>query len=189
MDGAEAVRKAREYVEDESGFRRSKVEPLADADGNAGVFVTLSTFPGHDLRGCIGIPMPVLPLRLALEQAARSACHDPRFPPLSADEARRVTVEVTLMSVPERVGCPKEELPSRIVIGRDGLIIRLGGRSGLLLPQVPVEWGWDAYEYLAHLSLKAGLPQDAWMSTDAVIESFTGRVFRETEPCGEITEG
>ncbi len=186
MDGSLAVRVARAYVEDECGYRIGDVPHLEDSDEPMGVFVTLSTYPGHDLRGCIGIPLPVMPLGLALEQVARSACHDPRFPPLSAEEADNITVEVTLLSVPERIGCPKAELPSRIVIGRDGLIIRHRGRSGLLLPQVPVEWGWDAEEYLAHLSNKAGLPKDAWMHPDAVIESFSGRIFSETSPRGEI---
>ncbi len=153
----------------------------------SGAFVTLETYPIRDLRGCIGYPMPVLPLGDAIEQAARSACHDPRFPDLEPSEVPHVTVEVTVLTVPKEVPHDSpEDLLSKIEIGRDGLIIELFGRRGLLLPQVPVEWGWDAREFLDHLSVKAGLPPDAWTSPGARISAFGGDVYSEESPGGEI---
>ena len=80
------------------------------------------------------------------------------------------------------------ELPGLIEVGRDGLIIELFGRSGLLLPQVPVEWGWDETEYLDHLCMKAGLPSGAWMSPSVRMSSFEGEIWREESPRGRILE-
>ena len=65
-------------------------------------------------------------------------------------------------------------------------MLELAGYRGLFLPQVPVEWGWDAQEYLENLSMKAGLPPDAWKRGDAVIECFEGEIFKEISPDGEI---
>ena len=75
------------------------------------------------------------------------------------------------------------------MVGRDGLIIDCRGRRGLLLPQVPVEWGWGVEEYLAHLSMKAGLPPDAWTRPDAEISAFRGEIYKETSPRGDVVEG
>lgn len=187
--GFRAVRATRETVLSETSGKRSSILRDGEFGCERGVFVTLSTYPDHGLRGCIGIPMPVLPLGEALDEAARSACHDPRFPDLRSEELAHVTVEVTVMTVPQRIECTKAELPRRIEIGRHGLIITCGRRRGLLLPQVPVEWGWDTEEYLEHLSVKAGLPPDAWKRDDAIIESFEGEIFHETSPGGEIVRG
>lgn len=186
--GEDAVRAARAFIEDETGAGRTEVALGEDFDRCGGVFVTLSRHPSGDLRGCIGIPEPVMPLREALEEAARSACHDPRFPPLSAEETGEVTVEVTLLTEPEDVTCPRSELPQHIVIGRDGLILSYRGYRGLLLPQVASEYRWTPEEFLSHLSLKAGLSRSTWKNESARIQSFRGKVFRETSPGGEIEE-
>ena len=186
--GAKLVRAARAYIEDETG-QVSEMVPLdGGLDRNCGVFVTLSEYPSMNLRGCIGIPEPVMPLRDALEQAARSACHDPRFPPLSAEETDGVVVEVTVLSEPVDMDCPRSELPEHIVIGRDGLIISYRGYRGLLLPQVASEYRWTPEEFLSHLSLKAGLSRSTWKNESARIQSFTGRVYHETAPHGDIEE-
>ena len=184
--GIRAVRAARSAVLSETSGGRFERPTDGGFAENKGVFVTLSTYPDHGLRGCIGIPLPVLPLGEALEEAARSACHDPRFPDLRERELAHITVEVTVMTVPQVIDCPKSDLPGRIEIGRHGLIVTCGRRRGLLLPQVPVEWGWDVREYLENLSMKAGLPPEAWQRPDAVIESFEGEIFKETSPNGEI---
>lgn len=152
-----------------------------------GVFVTVNQFPSGGLRGCIGYPYPVMPLGEAVDSSARSACHDPRFPDLSPSELDGVTVEVTILSVPEElvIRGPRSLL-DMVHIGEDGLIIEYHGRRGLLLPQVPVEQGWDVETFLCHLSMKAGLPPDAWEREGARIWSFGGEVFSETSPCGDI---
>ena len=189
--GSEAVGLARAAIDSEVGGTDLNHEV---SDGRfreaSGAFVTLSTYPGHDLRGCIGFPMPFLPLGKAIEEAARAACHDPRFPDLGADEVDRITVEVTVLTVPEEIRADgPDDLLAQVVVGRDGLIIDYRGRRGLLLPQVPVEWGWDAGEYLTHLSLKAGLPPDAWTYEGARISAFRGEIYTEASPRGEVVEG
>ena len=189
--GSEAVGLARAAIDSEVGGTDLNHEV---SDGRfrdaSGAFVTLSTYPGHDLRGCIGFPMPLLPLGKAIEEAARAACHDPRFPDLGAEEVDRITVEVTVLTVPEEIRADgPDDLLAQVVVGRDGLIIDYRGRRSLLLPQVPVEWGWDAGEYLTHLSLKAGLPPDAWTYEGARISAFRGEIYTETSPRGEVVEG
>ena len=73
-----------------------------------------------------------------------------------------------------------------IEVGRDGLIAERGFWRGLLLPQVPVEYGWDAGQFLSQTCVKAGLPPDAWMDGETKIYRFQGEVFSETEPYGEV---
>lgn len=188
-EGILAVQAARKAIEAETVGLNPDVEFPESFDRKSGVFVTINTHPEGDLRGCIGYPEPVYPLKDALIYSAQSACHDPRFMPLSEREAVNCTVEVTILSEPVVIDCPKKDLPKNIVIGRDGLIIEFGRRRGLLLPQVPVEWGWDSEEFLVHLCAKAGLPADAWKLKDATIWSFTGEIFHETSPRGEIVRG
>lgn len=187
MSGREAVVLARRAVDAEATGSEPPAVPEGFGD-RAGAFVTLSRFPSGDLRGCIGFPMPVMPLGKAIVEAAREACHDPRFPDLRASELSLVTVEVTVLTVPEPLlHDGSEDLVSKVVVGRDGLIISLMGYRGLLLPQVPVEWGWDSRTYLEHLSMKAGLPPDAWTHPDARIERFEGEAWAERTPYGEIS--
>ena len=160
-EGILAVKAARTSIEAETQGIMPDVDLPVSFDRKSGVFVTINTYPSGDLRGCIGYPEPVFALKDALVHSAESACHDPRFMPLSFREAANCTVEVTILSEPVLMGCPKDDIPKNIVIGRDGLIIQFGRRRGLLLPQVPVEWGWDVNEYLEQICYKAGLPADA----------------------------
>ena len=134
--------------------------------------------------------MPALPLGRAIAMSAESACHDPRFPDLGADELGRVTVEVTVLTPPRDVafGSPEELLES-VEVGRDGLIVESRGRRGLLLPQVPVEQGWGREEYLEHLCLKAGLPGGEWRRPGVRIQAFSGELWREESPCGPVSGG
>ena len=186
--GESAVRYARECIRSEVlGVPQSEVPDGPAFREERGVFVTVNTFPAGELRGCIGYPYPVFPLAEAIRGSAESACHDPRFEDLGRDELEHITVEVTLLTVPEDLeAASPRELRDKVVIGRDGLMIECMGRRGLLLPQVPVEWGWDAEEYLTHLSLKAGLPPDAWTWDTARFKSFRGEVFSEKSPGGDV---
>ena len=188
-EGTFAVKAARKSIESETLGLSPEIDFPKSFDVKSGVFVTINTYPQGNLRGCIGYPEPVFPLKDALVFSAQSACHDPRFMPLSEREAANCTVEVTILSEPVLMECEKKDLPKNIIIGRDGLIIQFGRRRGLLLPQVPVEWGWDQEEFLVQLCAKAGLPPDAWMLKDTMIWSFTGEIFKETSPRGEIVKG
>ncbi|MDG6229063.1 MAG: TIGR00296 family protein [Candidatus Thermoplasmatota archaeon] len=154
-----------------------------------GVFVTLHRYPDLSLRGCIGIPEPVMTLGIALKEAAISATQDPRFPELNEEELSTIIIEVTVLTPPQplKVGHPKEYL-EKIKIGTHGLIIRNGRKSGLLLPQVPVEQQWDIEEYLAQICYKAWLPPDAWLDSETKLSIFTGQIFTETKPYGPVKE-
>ena len=152
----------------------------------SGVFVTLNNTLG--LRGCIGYPLPDKSLFNALEDAAISAAtQDPRFPPVKYEELDSITFEVTVLTPPKKIVVNKpEECLSKIKVGRDGLIIKHGFYSGLLLPQVPIEYGWNEEEFLEYTCEKAGLPKNYWRNSDTEIQKFEGIVFKEEKPNGAV---
>ena len=164
-------------------------EPLSPVFGERrGAFVTLKRYPDDALRGCIGYPLPVLPLRSAIAGAAvAAAVEDYRFRPLRAAEIPHITVEVSVLTVPEPVkfATPDEAIRS-IVVGRDGLIVEGLGTSGLLLPQVAPEQGWSAEELLDGTCEKAGLPPRAWRDPRVKVRRFEAEIFRETRPGGDV---
>lgn len=136
-----------------------------------GAFVTLKI--DGNLRGCIGNVVGNAPLHKTIANMAQSAAfEDPRFPPLSLDEFERIETEISVLSPLEP--CPDSE---RIEVGRHGLLIRKGPSSGLLLPQVPVEWGWDRDTFLRHTCRKAGMGADCWTDPETQIFWFEAEVF------------
>ncbi len=187
-DGTLAVRLARASID-----RAVKGETMPDIEipkkflQDSGAFVTLNTYPKHELRGCIGYPEPYFALKDSLIRGAEGATKDPRFPPLAAEELDKIIVEVSLLSPPKHVKVrnPKEFL-SKIKVGQHGLIVEQGLFKGLLLPQVPVEYGWNVEKFLAQTCLKAGLFPDAWLDSKTRIYSFTGDVFSEESPRGKV---
>lgn len=188
-DGRLAVKIARAAVE--SHVRRTKFVEQKVPDifkKNYGVFVTLTTYPEDRLRGCIGYPEPVMLLIDALKDAAVSACsRDPRFPPVTQDELKKIRVEVSLLTPPEEVRVKKpREYISCVKIGEDGLIMQRGYSRGLLLPQVPIEWHWDAEEFLCQCCLKAGLMPDSWLQEGTKVFKFQAEVFSEDKPGGDV---
>jgi hypothetical protein len=187
-DGALAVRLARASID--HAVKRVSMPEIGVPEKfsvETGAFVTLNTYPKHDLRGCIGYPGPYYPLKETLIRAAREATRDPRFPPLRESELENIVVEVSLLTPPEPMKArnPKEYL-AMVKIGTHGLIIERGGFRGLLLPQVPVEQGWGVEEFLGHTCMKAGLFADAWLDSRTKLYSFTGDVFCESEPRGRV---
>lgn len=155
-----------------------------------GVFVTLESYPSHELRGCIGYPLPIKELaQSAVDCALAAAFEDPRFPPVEAGELAHIVAEVSVLSVPEELRVKKpEEYLKKIKVGRDGLIIHYGYSSGLLLPQVPVEWNWNEEEFLCQVCEKAGLPRSMWQSPSAKISSFSAQIFSEKAPGGAVEQ-
>ena len=146
---------------------------------NSGVFVTLNNADG--LRGCIGFPMPDKKLSHGIIDAAiAAATEDPRFSPVKINELSDIMFEVTVLTPPVEITVtdPMEYL-EKIKVGRDGLIIRNSFSSGLLLPQVPVEYGWNVEEFLQHTCEKAGLEKDTWKNEKVKIEKFEGIVYKE----------
>ncbi len=188
-----AVPWARESLEAglASGVRRApapRPQLPPEFEEKRGAFVTLKRHPSGDLRGCIGYPLPTLPLRLAVAQAALAAAtEDPRFRPVVSAELPRLTVEVSVLTVPEAI--PGDRPSDRIAavrVGRDGLIVEGYGTSGLLLPQVAPEQGWTAEEFLEGTCEKAGLPPDAWRDPRVRVLRFGAEVYAETSPGGPV---
>jgi uncharacterized protein (TIGR00296 family) len=189
-EGTKAVQFARQIVQEYVKHEKHSIPNLGDLfNEKQGVFVTLHTHPDHELRGCIGIPLPVMSLQDAIIESAQSVTRDPRFLPLKETELDTIIVEVTVLTKPEliKVKQPQDYL-TQIVIGRDGLIVEQSFYKGLLLPQVPVEQTWDIEEYLSHTCMKAGLPPDAWFEKTTKISKFQGQIFTETKPHGSIKE-
>jgi len=155
-----------------------------------GVFVTINSIINNrkSLRGCIGFPYPIYPLvKAVIEAAIESATRDPRFPPLTMHELDNVVFEVSILTEPKLIEVKSPtEYPSKIKIGEDGLIIERGFYKGLLLPQVPIEWGWDEEEFLCQCCMKAGLPPDCWVLKGTKIYKFQCIIFEETKPYGPI---
>ncbi|HOD16797.1 MAG TPA: AmmeMemoRadiSam system protein A [Spirochaetota bacterium] len=144
-----------------------------------GAFVTLH-LRGR-LRGCIGYIQGVKPIpETIIDMARASAFKDPRFPSLRAEEYNAIDIEISVLSPIEPVTDVKE-----IVVGRDGLIISRGFNSGLLLPQVPTEQGWDLETFLQQTCFKAGLSPAAWREKGTKIEKFSAQVFGEKERAGQ----
>ena len=188
-DGVFLVKTARKAVtEFLSNGNRIKLESDIEEkfSFNSGVFVTLNNPDG--LRGCIGFPMPEKKLSHAIiEGAIAAATEDPRFPSVKTNELNDIVFEVTVLTPPVEIDVsdPMEYL-EKIKVGRDGLIIRHSFSSGLLLPQVPVEYGWNVEEFLQHTCEKAGLSRDTWKNESVKIEQFEGIIFKEETPNGTI---
>ncbi len=154
--------------------------PSAHLAEKRGAFTTLHVH--GKLRGCIGFIVAMNPLYLTvIETAVAAAFEDPRFMPVRDDEAPLLQVEVSVLSPIAPI------TPEEIEVGRHGLVISHHGQRGLLLPQVPIEWGWDRDRFLAETCRKAGLPTDAW-KRGASIEAFTAEVFSESAPADSLRD-
>ena len=190
-DGQILVKSARKIVTEflKDGTRSSLPKDFQEKFSfKSGVFVTLNNPLG--LRGCIGYPLPDKKLFNALEEASiAAATEDPRFPSVQFEELDSITFEVTVLTPPKKIEVNEpSEYPSKIKVGQDGLIVKFGYNSGLLLPQVPVEYGWNEKEFLEYTCEKAGLPKEYWKKKEIEIKKFQGIVFKETEPLGEIIQ-
>lgn len=156
----------------------------------AGVFVTLEKPVREklELRGCIGFPDPIKPLAQAtIEAAVESAFNDPRFAPVSREELSDLYIEVSVLSPRKLIKVERpEDYPKHIKVGEDGLVVEKGFFAGLLLPQVAVEYGWDAVEFLNNTCLKAGLNPFEWLRGGVAVYKFSAVVFAEKKPGGEV---
>jgi uncharacterized protein (TIGR00296 family) len=178
-EGAMAVRSARAAIEHAVAKRPKTSFNLTPVfDDKRGVFVTLTK--NGTLRGCIGFPYPVMPLGEAIVHAAGAAAlEDPRFPPVTKEELDALSLEVTILTVPEQLEGEPAKRPEKVIVGKHGLIVRGMGTSGLLLPQVATDYGWDAKTFLDHTCIKAGLSGRCWTSKNVEILTFEGQIFSE----------
>lgn len=190
-EGSTVVKLARSAIEEylKNGEKPDPPEELSEEmKGDRGVFVTLNK--NGRLRGCIGRPLPTQPLMEGVVDSAISAAtKDPRFSSMSLEELDDVAIEVSVMTVPEIINVENpKNYPEKIKVGRDGLIAEYEGRKGLLLPQVPVDQGWDAEEFLSQTCIKAGLPPDTWLKDGFEVRKFTAQIFKENKPGGDVVE-
>jgi len=160
----------------EGYVRHGKVPAEPEGTGKlaspGAAFVTLKK--NRRLRGCIGYTEAVAPLfKVVQECVVAAATEDPRFTPVSPEELPSILLEISVLTplVPIR--------PEEVVVGRHGLCVSQGKTRGLLLPQVPVEQGWDRETFLDQTCAKAGLPPSAWRH-GATLQGFTAEVFGET---------
>ena len=151
----------------------AECEPSSHLSELRGAFTTLHLV--QRLRGCVGYPNAIVPLyRTVIETARAAAFDDPRFAPLTLVEAPEVKVSLSVLSPLKPI------LADEVEVGRHGLVVSLNGYRGLLLPQVPVEHGWNRVTFLEQTCRKAGLPTNAWRE-GAIIEAFTAEVFRDED--------
>ena len=155
------------------GREISVVPPSLHLSEPRGVFTTL--YRRGDLRGCVGYLLPVTSLYRTVAESARGAAFDDsRFSPVTLEETPELQVSLSILSALQRI------LPDEIEVGRHGLVVSLGAYRGLLLPQVPVEHGWNRVTFLEQTCRKAGLPLNAWQ-TGARLEVFSAEVFGDRD--------
>ena len=140
----------------------------------SGCFVTLHK--DGNLRGCIGNFREIPIVENVYNMAQEAAYGDPRFNPLQKEEFDKIEIEISVLSPMKRINDINE-----IKVGRDGIYIKKGFFSGVLLPQVATEYNWDRLTFLAHTCLKAGLNQNCWQDSDTEIYTFEALVFSEHE--------
>jgi AmmeMemoRadiSam system protein B/AmmeMemoRadiSam system protein A len=139
-----------------------------------GAFVTLHK--DHNLRGCIGRFTAEEPLyKVVQEMSIASSTQDRRFLPVTPDELKDIELEISVLSPMKKIQSIEE-----IVLGKHGIYIKKGNRSGTFLPQVATETGWNLEEFLGHCSRdKAGLGWEGWK--DAEVYIYEALVFSEKD--------
>jgi AmmeMemoRadiSam system protein B/AmmeMemoRadiSam system protein A len=160
------------YLKTQRKLEVTETDPLLEKE--MGAFVTLHEH--GQLRGCIGNLVGAQPLYLTIrDMAVEAATADPRFSPVVLSELPEIEIEISVLSPLQKISSPDE-----IELGKHGVLIRRGFRSGVFLPQVATETGWSKEEFLAQLcSHKAGLPADAWKDKSTEIYIYTAEVFSE----------
>ena len=156
-------------------------KPDGAPEEKCGAFVTLHK--RGNLRGCVGYIESAKPLYQTVRECARAAAlHDMRFDPVEPEELPHLHLDISVLS-------PLEDIaPEKVEVGRHGLLISLGYQRGLLLPQVAVEWKWNAEHFLRETCRKAGLPENAWQ-TGARIQAFTAQIFAESAVASSLPHG
>jgi len=188
-DGKELIELARKSIKYFFAAGTTMKEmPKEKFSEKQGVFVSLHD-EFNELRGCIGFPYPIMPLWNAVIDASVSAgFRDPRFKPLEIEEFEKISIEISVLSVPEEIQGKKEEIEKKIKIGEDGLIVKINEANGLLLPIVAASNKWNAEKFLGETCWKAGLEQDAWKKPETKIFKFQSQVFAEKFPSGSVKE-
>lgn len=162
-----------EYLENNKNPKLDDFKITEGLKKKQGVFVTLKI--DDMLRGCIGYVVGIKPLyEGVIENTINAAVNDPRFTPVQKNEVDKIDIEISAMTPLEKI-----DNPNIVEVGKHGLVIKKGFSSGLLLPQVAPEQGWNREEFLSNTCRKAGLPGDCWKEKDTEIYIFSAEVFGE----------
>src|SRR6476661_1308185 len=193
-DGGHLVRLARDAV---AMYLKDSItitfDSLKGCSEHTGVFVTLNYYSKNkkgQLRGCMGLPFSDKNLYQSVIEASISAStQDPRFHPVTINELENIVFEVSILTplVEIKVMNP-EDYVNHIKIGRDGLVFRWKYKTGLLLPQVPVELNWSMEEYLYNICLKAGVSRDRLFGPESRLYRFEAIIYKESEPYGKVVK-
>jgi AmmeMemoRadiSam system protein A len=184
----ELVKLARKAVEEFFRTGKIKIKSSDKFKEPKGVFVTIYSYPDHELRGCIGFIESAYPLYEAVQRAAvEAAFNDFRFSPLVKEELNEVVFEVSVLSSPKLLNCSPGERIEKIENGKDGLIIECRSKRGLLLPQVWEEIP-EKTEFLEALCWKAGLTPDAIYDKNTKLYKFNAEAYKELKPKGKIVK-
>lgn len=177
----ELIKLARDSISQEFGQKLTVSSSLKEKySDNCGVFVTL-TIDG-ELRGCIGYIESEQPIWKSIVECAKfAAFDDPRFGPLSKEEFSQIEIEISILSKPKLVlEKDPEKLKKLIEIGKHGLIIKKGFKSGVLLPQVATQYNWNSEVFLKQVCIKAGLSPNTWRdSKDFELRLFEAKLIHE----------
>ena len=167
-----ARRSLEEHFAGSGPYRPEALSPTLEE--HRGAFVTLHRRKGGDLRGCVGLMRSDEPLVTTVARmAVASGTDDGRFDPVTAEELPALEIEISAL------GTLRPIRPEDVEVGRHGLLISHEGRRGVLLPQVPVENGWDRETFLDHTCVKAGLLPGTWKEEGVELLAFTAEVFGE----------
>jgi len=168
------IKLVREVIGAEFSGKKVRAPHDKALEEKRGCFVTLTK--NNELRGCIGFPYPFKPLGEAIVSAAKSAAFsDPRFPPLNEKELPEIKIEISILTLPEKIKAG----PENIKIGEDGLMCEYEGFGGLLLPQVATEHKLNSEQFLRALCEKAGLSLDAWQKDGFKLWKFQAKIIKE----------
>jgi len=192
QQGKKLVKLARSTVEKKIKEGKFEIEKVEDRELNEkrGIFITIQKFPEKTLRGCIGFTSEEFPIYEGVQKAAfSSAFEDQRFSPIKKENLNKIIFEVSILTKPKSIQVKDpEEYAKKIEIGKDGLMLQNGPFTGLLLPQVPLEFNWKVEEFLDNLCFKAGLTSDWLHDENTRLWKFQSQIFAEKEPKGEIVE-
>ena len=191
--GSDLVKAARNSIElyiMNPAFSKSTVrDTLEQFETPQGVFVTLEHYPTRELRGSVGFPRAMGPLKESVIDAAIAAAfEDLRYVSVSKPELDDLLVEVSVLSNLTPITGGESKRLKEIKIGTDGLMVQYGLYSGLILPGVAVEQKWTKKQFLEETCIKAGLHANYWSQPNVKLFKFETQVFREEVPRGKVIE-
>ena len=171
-EGSRMLAWARKVIESKLENREAEAPDFSNYPP-CGAFVTLHK--QGTLRGCIGYTISHEPLEETIRDAALSAAfRDPRFNPVSEEELPEISLEISLLTPPEEISSPEQ-----LELGVHGALIKSAYSTGLFLPQVAPEQGWNKDEFMDNLCLKAGLPRNHWRTGKYKLFRFSALIFSE----------